>query len=56
MKAIWSVVSQRGLMSLSPFHIAFPVDDLAAARRFSALGVDAIVTDSPERLATLTAP
>jgi uncharacterized protein len=25
---------QAGRMTLSPFHLAFPVDDLAAARRF----------------------
>ena len=26
--------SHCGLMALAPFHLAFPVDDLAAARRF----------------------
>jgi uncharacterized protein len=26
--------SQCGLMALAPFHLAFPVDDLVAARRF----------------------
>ncbi|GMM92325.1 VOC family protein [Qipengyuania sp. MTN3-11] len=29
-----SGASYRGTMSLRPFHLAFPVDDLAAARRF----------------------